>query len=138
MQPGNLRDADEWLVRAERDLLLADRALNEIPVLADGAVFLAQQAAEKAFKGFLAAHGRPIQKTHDLTQLVPDCVAIEPGFAQFQAIAPQLSAYVTQFRYPGGPLEPPEAEARRAVEDARDIVDFVRQCVDARPSAPTI
>jgi hypothetical protein len=39
------------------------------PALVRGAVFHAQQAAEKAWKAFLAAHERPFRKTHDLDEL---------------------------------------------------------------------
>jgi hypothetical protein len=35
-----------------------------------------------------------------------------------------LNPYATLFRYPGGPLEPADDEAERAIQLAREIVDF--------------
>ena len=131
MLPSFRSDAEEWLLRAERDLALAERALGELPILGEGAAYHAQQAAEKALKGFLVAYGQPFARTHDLALLLSDCVAIAPTFSRYQAIAPTLSIYATQFRYPGGPLEPSEADARDALHVARDIVAFVRERVAA-------
>lgn len=127
MQPEAWREAEEWLLRAERDLLIADRALRGIPVLADHTVFHAQQASEKALKAFLAAHNHPLQKTHNLERLVVRCQGINAQFDGFLPTARTLNPYATQFRYPGGPLEPSLAEAEQALQLARDLVQFVRQ-----------
>lgn len=127
MQPEALHEAQDWLLRAERDLLIADRAIRSAPVLADQAVFHAQQASEKALKAFLAAHDEPLQKTHNLERLVVQCEAIDVRFADFLDTAWTLNPYVTQFRYPGGPLEPDLAEAEQALQLARDLVQFVRE-----------
>src|SRR5215471_16514535 len=59
MQPESLEEARDWLTRAQRDFLGAGRALSGEPILADLAVFHAQQAMEKALKAFLAAHDQP-------------------------------------------------------------------------------
>jgi HEPN domain-containing protein len=83
MQPEARREADEGLQRAHRDLLIAERALQSNPVLAHQAAYRAQQAAEKALKGFLAANDRPLQRTHNLEWLVVSCQSIEPGFGSF-------------------------------------------------------
>jgi hypothetical protein len=37
-----------------------------------------------------------------------------------------LNPYSTQFRYPGGPLAPPETEARQALQLAGQVVGMVR------------
>jgi hypothetical protein len=37
-----------------------------------------------------------------------------------------LTPYATQFRYPGGPMSPPAADADQAVRLAQDVVSFVR------------
>ena len=58
MQPSAIREAREWLERADLDLRLAERALQVPPPLAGGAAYHAQQAAEKALKAFLAAHNQ--------------------------------------------------------------------------------
>ena len=127
MRPEALREAGEWLARAERDLLVADRSLRVAPALPDAVAYHAQQAAEKAFKGFLAAHDQVFRLTHDLKELVPLCEGIDADFSEFQLAAQILTPYATQFRYPGGPIEPTLADAEQALQLATAIVQFVRQ-----------
>jgi HEPN domain-containing protein len=127
MQPEALEEARDWLTRAQRDLLGSGRALSVEPILADLAVFHAQQAMEKALKAFLAAHDRPFPKTHNLERLVGLCQRIDSTFVGFMDTAHTLNPYVTQFRYPGGPLEPGIEESREAVRLASEVVDFVHQ-----------
>lgn len=111
MQPEARREADEWVQRAQRDLLIAERALEGEPTLADQAAYHAQQAGEKALKGFLAANNRPLRKTHNVEWLVEQCHGIDVTFGQHRAAARTLNPYSTLFRYPGGPLEPSMGEA---------------------------
>ena len=93
----------------------------------DRAVYHAQQAVEKALKGFLAAHDHLISRTHNLERLVQECCGIDLAFARFLPSARTLSPYATQFRYPGGPLEPEVPEAEEAIGLAEDIVQSVCQ-----------
>ena len=105
MQPRFLRHAEPWIRRSERDLLAAQQTLDSPQPLYDAAVFHAQQAAEKAFKGFLTAHGVPFSRTHLLEMLIPACVVVDPLFANYAGKAQSLSPYATHYRYPGGPLD---------------------------------
>jgi HEPN domain-containing protein len=125
MRPEFPQDADPWLERAERDLLLAELALHSVPSLREATVFNSQQAAEKALKGFLAAHGTPARKTHELLALISACAEIESDFDALAEDATILTPYVSEYRYPGGPLEPSYDAARDAIQRARKIVDFV-------------
>jgi HEPN domain-containing protein len=127
MQPEALREAQDWITRAARDILMAERALSGNPALPDQAVFHAQQAAEKALKAFLAANDHPFPKTHNLERLVERCEGIDPDFTQFRSAAQILNPYATQFRYPGGQLEPSQQEADEALELADAIIEFVRE-----------
>ena len=135
MRPEARREAEEWLIRAERDLLVADRSLDGPTVLADAAAFHAQQAAEKALKAFLAANDQPIQKTHELGVLADACLRLDAGFSRYRGSLDALSPFAARFRYPGGPLEPPLAEAQQAAVLAREVVEFVRERFGPRPSS---
>jgi HEPN domain-containing protein len=124
---GALREAREWLARAERDLQAAQNELHATVPLPEMSAYHAQQAAEKAMRAFLTAHSVPFPYTHDLVQLQARCEAIQSSFASFLAAAQTLNPYATLFRYPGGPLAPPPQEAEQALDLADGIVQFVRQ-----------
>ena len=126
MQSASQREGQEWLDRADRDLLMARRGLED-PALPEATAYHAQQAAEKALKAFLTLHGRPFTKTHVLEDLIAICQRIDPAFASYLPAAKTLSPYVGRFRYPGRPLAPPLAEAQQALQSATEIVEFVRQ-----------
>jgi hypothetical protein len=64
-------EARERLRLAARDLRMADLALADTVPLIGEALFHAQQAAEKALKGYLVWHGIRYPLTHDIRQL-PD------------------------------------------------------------------
>lgn len=53
--PDALREAEEWLTRAERDLQAARNELSVAVPRLEISAYHAQQAAEKALKGFLTA-----------------------------------------------------------------------------------
>ena len=133
MRPEDLREANEWIERAEYDLEMAEVALERAPPLAGGAAFHAQQAAEKALKSFLAAHGRTFPRTHQLIPPLTDCEAIDTTFQKFTAAAQSLTPYAVEFRYPGGRKEPPETEAEAAFQAASDLVRFVRSRLPSGP-----
>lgn len=75
--PRALREAQEWLARAERDLQAAQNELMAAHPLPEISAYHAQQAAEKAMKAFLTAHSVPFSYTHDLVQLQAQCDAIQ-------------------------------------------------------------
>lgn len=127
MLPERLREAQDWLNRAERDLAVAEELISGSRVFPDAAVYHAQQAAEKALKAFLAARDRPFPRTHDLEVLVGWCQEEDSYFDRFREAARVLTPYAVQFRYPGGPLEPQIEEAKEAARHARRIVQHVRQ-----------
>jgi HEPN domain-containing protein len=127
MQPEALREARDWIARAERDVLIAERALEVAPILPEMAAYHAQQAAEKALKAFLTAHDAPFQRTHELVPLLAACLKLDPTLRSLLGAAQTLSPYATRFRYPGGPLEPTVTEAEEALRFARQVLELVRK-----------
>ena len=63
----------QWLLRAQRDLKTADRLAADAD-LAGMVTFHCQQAAEKALKGYLASRNQPFRRTHDLRELLGQCL----------------------------------------------------------------
>lgn len=129
MRPDIAAETQDWLWRAERDIQAANRLLNSLPVLGDMAAFHAQQAAEKALKGYLTAQSRTFPKSHLLQPLLEECVRIDPRFQQFNAAATALSPYAIEFRYPGGRRIPSDREAFDAYEHATKIVAFIHEAL---------
>ena len=108
-----------WATRAEEDYALAQSALRRKVPLTYGAVFHAQQCAEKYLKALLVAVGQAFPKTHDLAALSDLC-------GQYNVIVPvdqdslqRLAAYAVQVRYPGE--DPTVEEARMALKTARAV-----------------
>ena len=87
-----------WLAKAESDLVTARLVLDSLGPY-DTVCFHAQQAIEKALKGFLAFHGLPIPRTHDLEELQRLCLEIQqlPGIEDLDLT--QLTDYAVVMRY---------------------------------------
>ena len=105
----------------------AELGLNSGGTFRAGAVYHCQQAAEKALKAWLTSRKQEFRKTHDLVELLDQCIGIHPEFEVLQEPARFLIPFATQFRYPGDIFEPPLEEALQALECASTIVHFVMQ-----------
>lgn len=116
--------ARTWLARAELDLRLARLAASD-SALSGLASFHCQQAAEKAFKAFLAWRNRPFRRTHDLPTLLAQCRELEPAFMELQIAAQTLDDYLTAGRYPDTGPDPSADEAAQALALAALAIDFV-------------
>ena len=104
-----------WLAKAAAsDLRAAAHEFRANPPLLDDIVFHAQQATEKALKGFLE---------------------LDATFESLLRRAAPLTEYAWRFRYPGDPEEPDEDEARSALEVAREVHEAIVSRVppEARP-----
>ena len=93
MTPDQLRleETHSWLDRALRDLRAA-RLLIAGDSHAE-ALFHCQQAVEKALKAFLTFHQKPFRRTHDLSDLSPDCLTIDPTLQSVVVPAETLTQY---------------------------------------------
>jgi HEPN domain-containing protein len=124
--PSRLEDAQRWLAIARDDLEAAAILIRS--ELYSGALFHCQQAAERALKG-LPRYGKPFRKTHDLSDLSADCLAIDPSLDPLLTRAERLTQYAWRFRYPGAPFEPRAADAAGAHEDARALLERIEAIV---------
>ena len=113
-----------WLEFAQTDLDAAALIVNWDRM--SGIVgFHAQQAAEKAVKGYLIWPGcRNIPRTHDLERLA-ELVIAQGAVAPPHRALSALTSHAVAPRYPT--VEPPTPdEARYALRLAWDVVAFVR------------
>lgn len=120
-----------WLRQAEHDLNVA-QSHQERDNFSD-ACFMAEQASQKALKGFLIAQGRRSILIHSVAQLSEECSQIDKDFSSHIAPARILDQYYIPTRYPDA-LAPPAVpfesytpeQGDKAVQTARAIVSLVR------------
>ena len=90
----------EWLHYSQDDIAVAEREMRaEMPVY-HVVCFLCQNAAEKALKGYLIAHGWTLEKTHDILKLLEYCADYDDELGDMVAYGALLNAYITAGRYP--------------------------------------
>lgn len=118
-------DPLSWVARAEEDYSLAQSALRRKKPLAYGAVFHAQQCAEKYLKALLVAQDQAFPKTHDLAALSDLCSQNDIIIPVDQDALQRLAAYAVQVRYPGE--DPTVEEARTALKTAQAVRRFARR-----------
>ena len=121
--PQRVEETRAWFAKASEDLRAAAFEMTAEPPLLFDVVFHAQQAAEKAMKGFLTWHDVPFRKTHDLAEIGRQVIALDPAFEGLSKRAIDLSVYAWVFRYPGDPDEPTAAEGRDALGLAQDVYE---------------
>lgn len=119
------REVGRWMDKAAQDLGAAAVLVEREPPLTGIAVYHCQQAAEKALKAFLIEKDTSFTKTHDLDQLVALCATLDSSFSRLSEAAAVLTPYAIAFRYPTGQPDPTKADAERALDLARNIVEFV-------------
>ena len=132
---GRVAETREWLSRAALDLRAADFQFTADPPLTADIVFHCQQLAEKSLKAFLVWNDVPFRKTHNIVEIGEQCVSLDPSLEGPVRRVAYLTEYAWKFRYPGETDEPPESEAREALDLAHALHDAVlsRLPRDAHP-----
>ena len=113
-----------WLRYAEADLELA-RSASPPGGFYEPLCFHAQQAAEKALKGVLVAHGIEFPYTHNIQRLLD----LLPSHLQHPSLvdnAARLTAYAVAGRYPGVDEPVTEDEYCEALKIAKAVVAWAK------------
>jgi HEPN domain-containing protein len=122
---------ENWLLKGDEDRA-AIRLLLAGPGTPWPAVcFHAQQAAEKYLKALLVARQQRVERTHELSRLLAQLLAVEPSLVSLRGDCAAISDYAVDARYPDilpGDLEAPAREAIAASE---------RICAAVRSHLPT-
>jgi len=118
--------ARAWLLKAFSDLDTARQIGGLTEGHLDAGIYHCQQAAEKALKGFLVLHGKPVERIHELGKILEQVVLVNVAFEQFADAADALTPYSVAYRYPDeqGILEPSREEFDEALQYAQEIYDF--------------
>jgi HEPN domain-containing protein len=119
---------DAWRDQAGVDLQAAKFLLSSSdPNLSSVVCYHAQQAAEKALKGLLAAAEREVEKTHDLVRILDLCANTGIGVEALMPAATLLTPFATQSRYPGMGPQPTLEQAQEALAAAEQVMSTVSQ-----------
>ncbi len=127
---GNLEEYRRWLDQAEADLKTARDCLKDGNYYASA--FFAQQAAEKALKGYLYGKGYRAVITHSVVELLEACARHEASLGEFLDYGKELDRHYIGARYPdfypaGAPYKfYTEEVARRCVSYAESILSAVK------------
>lgn len=124
--PELIAETRAWVFKSEQDVRMARLAADATPPLLGHAVYQAQQAAEKAMKGFLTWHRKVFGKTHNLVEIGRACAAVDAELENVLIRASRLTDYVWKYRYPGEPVEPTESEVRAALALAEEVLQAIR------------
>lgn len=109
----------------------ADRVLEDAILLykegghSDTICFHCQQVAEKYLKGYIVLNGFDIKddfKTHNLLYLLEYCLKFNASLEELRQNCLILNRYYLESRYPpDAPKDYPKAEAKQAIEFAKEI-----------------
>jgi len=115
----------QWVLRAENDLLNVANNIQAKRVPWDTVCFHCQQAAEKYIKAVLAVYAQEIPRTHDLEQLLELTKEWVPKLEEVREDLQWLTVHAIVGRYPVEVVQetPGETEGRRA----QDIAQYVRE-----------
>lgn len=116
----------EWMHKADHDLGMAKMALEHNPEYTDSICFHCQQAAEKYLKSYLVYLEISFGKTHSLVYLLDLVKEKSAIITEVYEIAESLEGYAVDVRYPDDMYEPDIKEAKLALQNATEIIKFVK------------
>ena len=120
-----MKEYEKWFKKAESDLLNITNNLSSEKIPVDTCCFHAQQAAEKYLKAYMVSRNIDFPKTHDLQLLIKLIIPTNPVFTKILSTAMGLIDYGITPGYPDLLHEPELADAKKALEDANSIKQFV-------------
>jgi len=138
MTPDPKQEGQRWLAAARNDLqgarLLRQGQLHNL------ACFHCQQAAEKALKAILYAHGAQRVVGHGVQDLVKSVGKVDPAAATIAPEAANLDRYYIPTRYPNGLPGGTPSEAYDSVDSehaesvAEQVLQLAEQAIRRLPS----
>lgn len=125
MKENKLKLVQEWLQKAEEDEKVGVILLEEKGPWA-AACFHFQQMAEKYLKAYLVFKGKKFRKTHDLTEILKNCLEFDKEFLELKEHCEKLTPYGVATRYPG---DLPEGISEKETQNVFEIVTEVKNFV---------
>ncbi len=124
------KNYQEWIKKAEEDLISLESLLKHKDGAPSTACFLAQQAAEKFLKALLVYNNQELEKIHDLIKLSNELGSSFPDIKEIQNDLATISRYYIETRYPGDYPEFTWEECLLALGITQKIRSFVLEKID--------
>ncbi len=121
----------EWIELAEEDYAIARLIQREQLAMRNGMCFHAQQCAEKYLKAWLQENNIPIQRTHNLRELLNLILPSIPAWHSWKVDLSRLSKHAVETQCVG---QSPTAED---VDQAMQTCQMVRNAVRSELKLPT-
>lgn len=123
MTEAEAKHLNQWIEKAEHDLIAAKLIIEHQPIILDIACFHCQQAVEKYLKTFLVFKKEEFPRTHNLDLLIQICSA---HLAAFELIdLKNLEDFAVRGRYPHDFLMPELSETEEFYQIAIGIKTLV-------------
>ena len=117
---------DEWAEYAFNDYDTANLMYNEHWTNKELIIcYHCQQSAEKYLKAYIVYHDINIEKTHDLIGLLNTCISIDKTFNTLVEACDYLTPFAIQVRYPFNSFSIGDYEQKKAIKNAKEIMEFV-------------
>ena len=115
----------EWIELAEEDYAIARLIQREQLAMRNGMCFHAQQCAEKYLKAWLQENNIPIQRTHNLGELLNLILPSIPAWHSWKVDLSRLSKHAVETRYVG--QSPTAADVEHAMQTCEKVRQAVRE-----------
>lgn len=119
-------ELERWLKQAGHDLKVAKANFGH-EFFAD-VCYSAEQAAQKALKGYLYFRGSTMVWKHSVKELAEECAKLESGFSELIEAGKILDQYYIPTRYPdvlAPPAVPFESYTKEQAEEAMALAEKV-------------
>lgn len=115
----------EWIEKAEKDFLVAEREIRSDSPVYDAICFHSQQCVEKYLKAVLQEKEVFIEKTHDLGVLGEQVKKFLSTVGDVMEKLERLSEYAVEIRYPG--IDATKEEAEESFSTCCEVRKMIRE-----------
>jgi HEPN domain-containing protein len=118
-------DVIKWIRFAQNDFEGAFESSKRFRPSVEMVCYLCQQSAEKILKAYIIAKTETRRKTHNLLDLLDDCLSHSSDFDNLRKPCMGLNPYITVARYPSD-IDPTEYHMQQALKDASQVLEFTK------------
>lgn len=120
-----IKEINDWLKKADDDLLAANQLNSQQLILTSIICFHCQQAIEKYLKAYLLSHNVDVSKTHNIELLSKKASDFNNEFNKFDF--GNLTDFAVKFRYPADLPDPQIADVENYLEISVNISSIVKK-----------